>query len=540
MKFRYLIICNLLAIIFVLNSNNIYSFAPNDSLRKVKIQNAEIKFKELLKIANENYVDEFDIEVLTEKTFQYMLNNLDPQSLYWTSSDYKKIKEINKGSIVGTGINIVSIKDTIYIYSVNANSPAYLSGIKSGSKILFINSIPVSGKSEIDVNNLLNGELNSTLSLIIKNSDESIKEFKITRSDFSINSVATVFSNNENIAYIKLARFSSKSDVEFEEALNKTLTKKTKGLIIDLRGNQGGYLDQTANMLSLFLKKNDTLIKSKAINQNYNINKVVAKDGKYLGLKIIVLIDNLSASGSEILSGALQDKDRAIIIGQQSYGKGTVQNTWEFNDGSAFRLTVAKYLTPSGRQIQKETINNNTELDPTLRLTLGENVYNTLAEQVKNNKIISKPEYFVTENGRRLISFGGINPDFLTVKDTLTLLTQVLQNNRTFYEFLLASNSFDFSKISKEYTDKSKFLKEFQITDPMLLAIKDISYKKNVWNDQMYEQDKEKMRYILKSILAEMLFGMDAYYENYIQMEQIYYIAQEKLLKFDEFFGKTK
>ncbi|MCX6148689.1 MAG: S41 family peptidase [Candidatus Kapabacteria bacterium] len=491
------------------------------------------KFQDLLKLATANYLDSVNVAKISEKAFSALLKELDPQSIYYNAETYKSLKQQNTGTIVGVGINIVVVRDTVFVFSVLPNSPADSAGIEAGDKILFINGKSAVGLNESTAINNLNGEINSKLSIISKrgNSNTLFENILIRQSVNQSSIFAKFYLKATKTLYLKSNVFSTHSDLDFKYEIDK-ITKEYKidNLVIDIRSNPGGYLDQISNIIGMFLEKDKVIIKSKVTNQNFNVNRVTTKNGEYIGMPLIVIVDSETASAGEILSANVQDYDLGLVIGQNTFGKGSVQNWWEFNDGSAFRLTVAEYLTSSGRPIEKNRQGSDFALSDETKLGLDEKSQNEIKNALSLTGGKTKADIFKSKKGRVIISFGGVLPDKITPLDTLTLLSQVLNNNRTIQEFAYAWLDINQSKIKEKYkNDFQKFAYDFRISDEQLEELHQISLKKNVWNDQMFLTDKEYIRLLLLARIAEAIWNQDAYYYIMSKIDSVFKKAIESI-----------
>jgi len=535
---------NILAYILILILfTNISLFSQQNKTYDELIKFHTNKFEEILRIVTKNYVDSVNIEKMSENAFKAMLNSLDNQSTYFDKQYFKSNKVAHTGKQIGSGLTIINYKDTSVIHSMVYKSTAYLKGLKPNDRIYKIDSIFIKGKSEFDINNLINGLENTSFkigifryeqnnrqnndnknsqnltennsnqndSLYYINNNYKYYEFDIERQLFSQSSILTSFQLDTTI-YIKLNKFTTTSDRDIIDTLNTLKQNSFKRIIFDLRGNGGGYLDQVTNICALFLDSGDYVLKSRASNPNYNITKQIQKTGKYKDIRVDVLIDNESASGSEILAGVVQDYDLGIVYGERSFGKGTVQNTWEFKDETGFKLTVAEYLTPLERPINKSN-SSVTYLDPALQLNMNEQNFaelNKLVNEFGNDKI----KIYESRGGRNLIGGGGIFPDVFVKQDTTNILTQTFISKRILFEFI--HNYYKDNKVKLlQFNTIEEFEKNFVITESMLTEFKRISYTYNIWSDKFFEQDKDIIITAIKARLAEIIYGQDAYYTIY-------------------------
>lgn len=305
-----------------------------------------------------------------------------------------------------------------------------------------------------------------------------------------------------------------KSYEEFSAAIDELSEKGMKSLIIDLRNNTGGVLSEVVSIIDKFLQKGDKITYTEARNKEYLRSYVSTEYGAYKELPVVIIINEKSASASEILAGAFQDLDRAIVIGQPSTGKGLVQKYWEINDGSAFRMTVAEYYTPSGRCIQKSYDNSDITLDPAADLTLDSTQKSQLLDAVKKFNGKTKLPIYYTNSGRTVIGGGGIYPDIFAADDSLTVLTNVMKTKgiilKYTYRYLTEEKR---EQILEEYKeDFQKFSQEFAVFNGMLDDLKQTSYDAGYWNQEMFNKDIEYLSHFLKANIAHALWGYNGFY----------------------------
>lgn len=534
----------ILIVLFTIIVNNTKSNQEQED----KIKALSKKYEDIMRIVYKNYVDSVDIEKITEEGFKAMLKSLDNQSVYLDREFYKSNKETHTGKQIGLGTTVIKFKDTVLIHYSIFNSPSFKVGIKPGDRLFKIDTNYTKFLSEYEISNLLNGEENSEVKLGVfrkKYNKQANKinatalndsifyishgfeylEFKVKRQTFAQSSVNSSY-QKDNYAYIKLGRFTNVSDRDFIDSLKRFDRKQMKYLIIDLRGNGGGYLDQVVNICGLFLDSGQYVLKSKSTNPNYNVTKSIKKRGEYFGLPLKILVDKESASGSEILAGVVQDYDLGEVYGERTFGKGTVQNTWEFKDGTGFKLTVAEYLTPLERPINKNPKNNTTQLDNSLKLNISDSNFDELQKTI-NEFGLGKIPIYKSSKGNMLIGGGGIYPNFVMRPDTLSILTQAFTSKRILFEYIHNLITYNLENIDK-FKKIEDFESNFKVTDQMLSDFKTLSYTYNTWNQNMFENDKEIIKTLIKSRLAEVLFGQTNYYRIYNNYDRVYQGAINK------------
>lgn len=374
------------------------------------------KIDEVLSMIDSKYVDSVDVSKISEETLTDLVSKLDPHSVYIPASDLEDVNSELEGSFGGIGVQFNIQNDTIMIVSVISGGPSEKVGLLAGDRIVSVNDTAFVGKSVSTekVMKKLRGKENTKVKLGIKrNGTREILKFTVTRGEVPVNSVDVAYMIEPGVGFIKVSKFGTKTYKEFLTAIADLRAKGAKRYIIDLRENSGGFMDQAINMVNEFLPANEMIVYS----QGKSYPRFEAKsDGKgsCIGVPVVVMIDEFSASASEIFSGAIQDNDRGMIVGRRSFGKGLVQQQFDLGDGSALRLTVARYYTPSGRSIQKPyTIGKSEdyEMDIMNRYLHGE------FDHKDSIKISSKLKY-KTLKGRTVYGGGGIMPDYFVPRDT--------------------------------------------------------------------------------------------------------------------------
>jgi carboxyl-terminal processing protease len=394
----------------------------------ISIGGNEGKINELLKIIEQSYVDSVDVTDLEKETINGLLSKLDPHSVYIPVEDLKQANEQLEGNFEGIGVEFNIFNDTIMVVAALNGGPAQELGIQPGDRIIKVDSSNVAGNgiTSEKVFKLLRGKGGSIVNVLIYRPASKQKiPYEITRGTIPIYSVDASYMVNEKTGYIKISRFAEKTHDEFLTAFNELKKSGLENLILDLRGNPGGYLTTATKLVDEFLGDKKLMVFTKGLNkpksEYFTDTRGVFEEGK-----LAILIDEGSASASEILSGAIQDWDRGIIVGRRSFGKGLVQEPFELKDGSAVRLTVARYYTPSERCIQKSYESAmDYEHDLLTRYENGE------LEDQKKEAIFDSTPYFTKVKGRVVYGGGGIYPDVFVPLDTSfssRFLTEVVSN----------------------------------------------------------------------------------------------------------------
>lgn len=393
------------------------------------------RVEELLRFIESKYVDSIDMDTLLDDAVYALMENLDPHSEYLTPSEVEEINNQMEGRYRGIGIEVYLVDDTACIYKVLDASPAKTSGLKAGDKLLKVNGENMAGasKSIDDIRQLLKISDGGNLKLeLSRNGKKMTASLEMQEIPFS--SVACAYNVNDSIMYIKVDRFSSTTYQEFMEKVEMLFgTAKKKHLVIDLRGNPGGFLPEATNILSqIFEDKNRVLVTTKSKNQQKTEYKSTGKRFFNIG-EVAVLVDENSASASELLAGALQDWDRGVVVGRKTFGKGLVQEQYDLNNGGAIRLTVAKYYTPSGRSIQRDYTDKYLyEREDEKRMANGD-YFKVSVPETKKGQIAYKS----LVKGRSLPAAGGIFPDVFVPLDSVYVSSEFLTLEPFFKEYFL-------------------------------------------------------------------------------------------------------
>ncbi len=380
------------------------------------INTSQDKISNLLDAINERYVDKVDMNEIVEKSIPQILKELDPHSTYVSAKDVEASMQELKGSFSGIGVQYMIYEDTVRVVRIIEGGPAEEAGLRAGDRIVTIDNKPFVGKS---VNNdavmkNLKGERGSSVRLGVKrNGIRNLVNISITRGDVEVKSIDASYMLDEKTGYIRITSWGNNTYAEFLRAMATLSPKGMENLVIDLRGNLGGYLQAAVEVANEFLPKNSMIVYDEGRNFKKEEYKSDGK-GSYQQMPLVVLIDETSASASEIFAGAMQDNDRATLIGRRSFGKGLVQVPLEFRDGSMLRLTVARYYTPSGRCVQKPFKpgdEEDYENDLLQRAATG--------EYFSSDSIKTSGEVYKTRLGRKVYGGGGIIPDYFIPRDTI-------------------------------------------------------------------------------------------------------------------------
>ncbi len=477
--------------------------------RTLSKQNArKVKIERLIDFINDEYVDDVNSDSIVDLTVNSILANLDPHSVYLPPSEQSSEAEIMKGDFVGIGVNFYMYNDTVTVVRPLENGPAAKAGILSGDRILYADKTKLFGR-KLPTDSLykkLKGEEGSKVLLTIfrKSSNKKLK-LTVDRDVVPIKSVDAYLMLHKTSGYIKINRFAENTYDEFKIGLEQLKKQGMTTLVIDLRDNGGGYLERAVAIADEFLKDKELIVFTK--NRKGKIDKTYAtEEGIFESGKVFVLIDENSASASEILAGALQDNDRATIVGRRSFGKGLVQREMDFEDGSAVRLTVSRYYTPSGRSIQKPYTKGEGEKyshDAETRFASGE-----LYE--KDKMQIADSLKFKTKKGRIVYGGGGIVPDIfvpLEVKKGEENLAYILNSG--------VVSHFVFEQLDKNRnTFKGLKFEQFvtKMQNDYSYVPKLEGYLNNAGLEMKLENNKTLVKKYISAEFARQLFGESQYY----------------------------
>jgi carboxyl-terminal processing protease len=466
------------------------------------------KFSNILNMAAKNYVEEVDTQKLTEAAIKGMLAELDPHSVYIPPKEMKRVEEDFRGSFEGIGVEFDIINDTITIVSPIAGGPSEKLGILPGDKIVKIDGENAIGMSREDVPKKLRGPKGTVVTVSIKRAGEpKLLEFVITRDKIPLYSVSAVYMvPGTDIGYLSLNRFAATTYREFMDGIAKLRQQGMKRLVLDLRNNPGGYMDQARLIADEFIPAGYKIVYTKARRPEFEEVYTSTSGGSLEKTPVVVLINGGSASASEIVSGALQDLDRGLIVGETSFGKGLVQRQYELGDGSGLRLTIARYYTPSGRLIQRPYKDKDKYYrgEGRIELDSGENITH------ESETVDSTRPVFKTLSGRKVFGGGGITPDYFVKSDTINAFSRQLRSKGVFFEYVTNEYLKEHSaELHQRFGDDLyRFAKEFTVGDNMIAGLRALAQRKGIeWNEPLFRQDEEFIRTELKARVAYGLFG---------------------------------
>lgn len=488
------------------------------------------KVNSLLDFIEYQYVDTIDKKDLVEKTVTAMLQSLDPHSSYIPASEFAEVNEPLEGNFDGIGVEFNIIKDTIRVVTTIEGGPSEKIGIKAGDKIIKVDGKNVAGVkiTNKEVFNQLRGAHGSTVIVsILRSGISNPLEFKIIRDAIPLYSLDASYMVNPEVGYIKISKFAATTYDEYLKAFNSLSKQGMKKLILDLRGNPGGYLNAAVDVSDEFLTNGLQIVYTQGKANPKKTYKATER-GSFENKGLAILIDEGSASASEIVAGAVQDNDRGVIVGRRSFGKGLVQDQLQLPDGSAIRLTIARYYTPTGRCIQKPYTDDKDEYygEEFNRYAHGELLN---ADSVK----LDKTKQYKTPDGRIVYGGGGIMPDVFVPVDTARVNPFL---NKVFYTGAINTFAFEYTDRNrlhlKEYGTAKKYIQDFIVSQNLLNEFYAYCAKQNLKLEKVSkEKTNEILKPYLKAFIGRNLFDKDAYYPIINQNDKCILKAVEELAK---------
>lgn len=473
------------------------------------------KIYRFLQYVSSDYVDTINIDKLVEEAIIEVLQNLDPHSVYISKEDVKAMNEPLEGNFEGIGIEFNILNDTLFVVNPVPGGPSERVGIIAGDRIINVDGKPIAGVGlkNSDVTKMLRGNKGTKVTVqILRKGLSEILEFTITRDKIPIYSLDAAYMVEPHIGYIKLNRFSLTTEEEFLTALSKLKKEKMRDLILDLRGNGGGFLNAAVALSEQFLDENKLVVYTEGRNSP-RFDFFPTKKGEFRKGRLIILMDEGSASASEIVAGAVQDWDRGIIVGRRSFGKGLVQNQLPLPDGSMIRLTVARYHTPTGRVIQKPY--NMGKLD---------SYYKDLSSRYEKGELfnqdsISFPDslkFYTLQNQKLVYGGGGIMPDLFIPIDTSYYSDYYgkLVRKGIINQFVLSYIDEQRDFLKKSYPKFDKFDNHFNVDNIVINKLIDYAEKQGVpYDAEGIKTSMDELSIQIKGLIAQNLFSTNYYFQ---------------------------
>jgi carboxyl-terminal processing protease len=475
------------------------------------------KFGDVLSATDKAYVENVDTGKLTDAAIVGMLNTLDPHSVYIPPKQFEKVVEDFKGKFEGVGISFRILNDTITVIEPIGGGPSARMGVISNDRIIKINDTSSIKWTDQQVIHSLRGPKGTKVKIsVVRPSVKEILDFVIIRDEIAITSVDAAFMLEKTVGYIRVNQFKETTHTEVGQALQKLQAEGMKKLVLDLRDNGGGYLEEAVRMADQFLDGGTTehphrIVYTKARKPDFEESYSARTGDLYEKLPLIILVNNASASASEIVAGAIQDWDRGLIVGETSFGKGLVQRQWPLQDGSAFRLTVARYYTPSGRLIQRSYQGKDKDeyqMEAFQRDEQeGDNIEHS--HDAKPDTTIPK---FKTNAGRIVLGGGGITPDYIVKSEKVTGLVLTIFRKNLFYDFIKSYMEGQGFSLRKKYENNfEEYKMMYSIPDELLADFRKFIETKEIKIDEKeYTKDLDFVKVRLKAQIAQMIFGFES------------------------------
>jgi len=474
------------------------------------IRDQTIKFQDVLSLAVKNYVEDIDTQKLTESAITGMLGQLDPHSVYIPASQLKRVQEEFQGSFEGIGVEFQVLNDTLLVVAAIPGGPSEALGIQSGDKILRIDDSSAIGITQEQVPKKLRGPKGTKVRVsILRSGIAGLLDFEITRDKIPLYTVDASFMVTSDIGYIRVTRFAATTHDEFVEGLTKLRKQGLKRLILDLRGNAGGFLEQAFKISDELMPQGRKIVYTKGRQPQFDDEYLSSGGGHFQDLPLILLVNGGSASASEIVAGAVQDWDRGLIVGETTFGKGLVQRQYDLRDGSAVRLTTARYYTPSGRLIQRPWGKDIMKYERDV-LDRQEAEGDNMSHEAERDSV--HPLY-KTMGGRKVYGGGGITPDYLVKSDRLNEYTIQLWSRQVFLQFADQYADAHGAELKGEYgRDVPNFVKNFTVTDDMKESVLAIAKAKGIeFKKDLYEKDSKYITAYIRAFVARRLWGNEGW-----------------------------
>lgn len=483
-----------------------------------------IKLERTLQLINGLYVDDVDTRKLTEAAIRGMLKELDPHSSYLDEEEVRAMNEPLQGNFDGIGISFNMLTDTLYVMEVISGGPSQKVGIMPGDKIIYVNDTLIAGvkMNNQDVIKRLRGPKGTIANVkVLRRGVPELMHFRIVRDKIPITSIDAAYMVTGDIGYIRLSRFSVTSAREFNQAEKELKSQGMKHLIFDLTDNGGGILQIANDIADEFLGEGKLIVYTEGKNQPRFTMEATDTDN-FEGGNLVVLVNGNSASASEIVAGALQDWDRAVVVGRRTFGKGLVQRQLPLTDGTMIRLTVARYYTPTGRSIQKPYEMGNAEdynKDILNRFNHGEMF---VADSIHFPDSL---KYTTLVNKRTVYGGGGIMPDYFVPIDTTsgTMLHLNLNAKGVINRLAVAEVDVNRHKLEQKYPDVLSFTHDFQVSDEMIARLKQIAAEEGVeWNESQFATSRALILLQLKALIARDLYDTSAFFRIINEENEIF------------------
>jgi carboxyl-terminal processing protease len=483
------------------------------------------KINQVLKYAVDYYYEDVDTNALIENAITGILEDLDPHSIYISPDEQLGISEQFRGNFDGIGIEFQIINDTITVVSAIPGGPGESVGIMPGDRIVAIDNNSAIGYGNQEVLAKLRGDKGTSVSLqIYRPYLNQELNFFVIRDQIPLNTVEAAMMVNDSIGYIALSKFVETSTYEMKNALDDLSASGMKRLIIDLRNNPGGYLDQAVNIADLFIEGEKLIVYTKGRIPDFDSEYFARIKYPYEKIPIAVLVNRGSASASEIFTGAIKDWERGIIVGETTFGKGLVQRPFQLEDNSVVRITISKYFTPSGREIQRDFSN---EADY-FGVVFAEGDHETRLSEGMNDSLYNGENSAEKDSSNK----GGIVPDYLIQNQELTYYSIMLRSRDLFFQYARKYLDNNRQTLINSYKNLQQFTKEFDFSKDDIDAFIDFAKKNNVpYVKKEFEKDKNNILQRIKGYIARDIWNGAGWYTIMLQIDDQYLSALELVSK---------
>lgn len=473
------------------------------------------KLDTILELIEENYVDDIDTDSLLEATLPDLMAALDPHSVYIPAEDLQSVNEELEGSFSGIGISFNLLGDTINVLEVISGGPSEKVGLMPGDRIISVDDSIVAGKgiSDIKVKNMLRGPKGSVVSLGIRRpTSKELLTFDVTRGDIPVSSIDAAYMIEPNVGYLKINKFGANTFSEFLTSMITLTAEGAEKFIIDLRGNGGGFMEHAVLMANEFLDADLPIVSMKGAHTPETPATGSDGSGSFRDREVVVLLDEISASASEIFAGALQDNDRGLIVGRRSFGKGLVQRPFPFPDGSMIRLTVSRYYTPAGRCIQKPYTDGD-----------DSDYQHDMMHRYESGELTSADSIHFADSlrcttlrlGRTVYGGGGIMPDIFVPIDTTmySVYYRDLVARGVLNRYCMQYVDENRKALQTSYRDEDAFVSGFEVTPDMLGALRSMADADSIaYDSTQYARSLPLIERNVKGLIGRDLFSQATYY----------------------------